>query len=65
MPTRAQWKPLDLSELQRRLEEAKFLLEQAGAIAAAQDAGRIAVMAELQKRSAEEQRGNPHRRHYR
>jgi hypothetical protein len=65
MPTHAQWKTLDLSELQRRLTEVKLLLEQAAALAAAQDANRLASMTELQQRQAEERHGNPQRQRYR
>lgn len=65
MSTQAHWKPLDLSELQRRLEEVKLLLEQAVSLAAVQDTGRVSAMTELQQRNAEAQHGNPHGQRYR
>ena len=59
------WEPLDLSALEARLVEVKRLFEQAAALAAAQDANRVAVVSTLQRRQAEERRGNPKRRQYR
>jgi hypothetical protein len=67
--TRASWEPLDLSGLAERLEQAQALLEQAAALATAQDAARLASMADLQDRLASERErghgGHARRRRYR
>lgn len=65
MTTSSHWQPLDLSGLVARLEEAKALLEQAAALAAVHDAGRVTAMAELQRRLAEESRADAQRQRYR
>jgi hypothetical protein len=65
MTTRSSWQPLDLSRLTERIEEARDLLQQAAAVAAAQDGARLAAVAELHRRQGEERRADPHRRRYR
>jgi hypothetical protein len=65
MATTSSWQPLDMSRLVQRLEEAKALLEQAAVLAAAQDAGGLTAVAELQRRLAEEHHADPQRRPYR
>jgi hypothetical protein len=61
----ARWTPLDATALVARLEEAKALLEQAVAVAAAQDGGRVTPLVELQRRLVEDTRGDDDRRRYR
>jgi hypothetical protein len=56
------WQPVDASSYVDRLEQVKVLLEQAGRLAAAQEAARVAPLVELQRRLAEEQRGHQDRR---
>jgi hypothetical protein len=65
MATTTSWQPLDFSGLVQRLEEAKALLEQAAAVAAVQDGGRLTAVTELQRRLAEEHHGDRNRRRYR
>jgi hypothetical protein len=57
MGTEASWQPLDLSGLVTRLREAQELLAQAAALAAAEDASRLAGMADLQARLVREREG--------
>jgi hypothetical protein len=57
MATEASWQPLDLSGLVTRLRDAQELLAQAAALAAAQDAARLAGMADLQARLVRERDG--------
>ncbi len=67
-PGSARWQRMDLSNLVDRLEQARVLLEQAAAMVAVQDVSRVAPMAELQRRLAEEQEdrhGHADRRRYR
>jgi hypothetical protein len=59
------WERLDLGTLTERLAEVQRLLAQAAALAAAQDTARLSAMTEVENRSAEEGRGDPHRRRYR
>jgi hypothetical protein len=47
------------------LEEAKTLLEQAAALAAVHDAGRLTAVAELHRRLTEDDHADAHRRSYR
>lgn len=63
--TTSAWQPLDFSRLIERLEEAKALLEQAAALTAVQDAGRLTAVSELQRRLAEDNHADAHRRRYR
>jgi hypothetical protein len=63
--TTSSWQPLDAARLVERLEEAKALLEQAAALAAARDANRLTAASELQRRLVEEDHVDPHRRPYR
>jgi hypothetical protein len=63
--TSSDWQPLDFSGLVDRLQEAKALLEQAAALAAVHDAGRLTAVSELQRRLAEEDHADAHRRRYR
>ena len=66
MNNSAQWKPLGLHGLIERLTEAKGLLEQAAALAAARDAERVRALAELQRQANQERAsGGPARRRYR
>jgi hypothetical protein len=65
MTTSSEWAPLDFSGLIQRLEEAKSLLEQAAALAAVADAGRLTAVSELHRRLAEDDRADAHRRRYR
>ncbi len=55
------WQPIDTGSYVRRLEQAKALLEQAAALALAQESARVSPMVELQRRLAQEHRGHPHR----
>jgi hypothetical protein len=63
--TSASWQRLDLSGITARLETARDLLRQAAALAATQDAGTLAAMAELQQRRADEEGHGLQRRRYR
>lgn len=65
MTTESRWTELDMSGLINRLEQARTLLEQAAALTAADDAGRVAAVTELQRRLAEERHDNPNRRRHR
>jgi hypothetical protein len=61
-----QWKPLGLDGLIDRLTEAKALVEQAAALAAATDAERVRALAELQRQTNQEQAsGDRARRRFR
>lgn len=55
------WQPIDASSYIERLERVKALLQQASVLAAAQESARIAPLVELQRRLAEERRGDAHR----
>ena len=59
------WQTLDASELVDRLSEVKGLLEQAAALAAAQEGNRILTMTEVQRHKTEAVHGEPRRRRYR
>lgn len=59
------WQALDMSHLAARLGEVEVLLQQAADLAAAQEISKLAGMAELQRRLAEEQHGHPRRRRHR
>jgi hypothetical protein len=61
----AGWTGLDATGLVERLREAAALLEQAAAVAAAGDGGRLAAMAELQRRLEEDRHADARRRRYR
>ncbi len=64
--TDASWQTFDLSGLAGRLEQARALLEQAAALAATQDAARIATMTHLQERLGRERDAHDRsRRRYR
>jgi hypothetical protein len=64
--TRADWQAFDLSGLAGRLEQARALLEQAAALAATQDAGRITAMTHLQEQLGRERDAHDNgRRRYR
>ncbi|OKI51404.1 hypothetical protein [Micromonospora sp. CB01531] len=52
--TEVTWQTFDLSGLADRLAQARALLEQAAALAATQDAGRITAMAHLQEQLGKE-----------
>ena len=65
MTTETRWQQLDLSALEERLEQAKQLLEQAAVLAATRDGDRVAALADLHRRIAEENRADPHRQRYR
>ncbi|MCB9947522.1 MAG: hypothetical protein H6842_06820 [Rhodospirillaceae bacterium] len=65
MTTETRWRPLDLSGLQDRLEQARLLLEQAALLAATRDGDRVSALADLHRRIAEEHRADPHRQRYR
>jgi hypothetical protein len=58
-----QWKPLDLSNLVDKLTEAKTLLEQAAALAAAREGDKVRTMAELQRSKVEETQSGGRRRY--
>lgn len=58
-----QWKPLDLSNLVDKLTEAKTLLEQAAALAAAREGDKVRTMTELQRSKAEEAQSGGRRRY--
>lgn len=57
MATDASWQPLDLSGIVARLQEAQALLAQAAVLSTAQDTARLAGMADLQARLAQERDG--------
>lgn len=60
------WQSLDMSDLTARLEAARDLLQQAAALAAAEQARTVAAMTEQQRIRGEEARhGYPRRRRYR
>jgi hypothetical protein len=59
------WQPLDLSRLTERLSEVKRLLEQAAALAAAEEGRRALAMTRVQQEKAEQAHAEPHRRRYR
>jgi hypothetical protein len=61
----ARWQAMDMGGLIARLEEAKALLDQACAVAAAQDGGRIPPLVELHRRLTEDPRADDNRRRYR
>jgi hypothetical protein len=66
MSDSSQWRPAGLQGLIDRLSEAKDLLEQAAALAAARDAERVRALAELQRQANQEQANGPSaRRRYR
>jgi hypothetical protein len=66
MATEASWQPFDLSSLAERLEAARALLEQAAALAAAQDAAKVMTIAQLAERTEGGGHGHAHRqREYR
>jgi len=58
-----QWKPLDLSNLVDKLTEAKTLLEQAAALAAAREGDKVRTMAELQRSKVKEAQSGGRRRY--
>lgn len=63
--TRAEWRQLELSRLQDRLGEVSRLLEQAAALAGAQDRDRIHAMARLQAPDQGGGHDHPRRRRFR
>lgn len=60
------WQPLNLQSLIDKLSEAKSLVEQAAALAAASDGERIRALTELENQNQKEQSNGPGaRRRYR
>ena len=65
MTKHPRWESLDLSHLERRLLEVKQLIEQATAVAMAQETNRITTISKLHRDEVEERRANAKRRQYR
>lgn len=62
MSTLNHWQKADLTDLLGKLTEAKQLLEQAAALAAAREGNKVRIMAELQRQKDGEQTiGKPRR----
>jgi len=47
MTRRPEWRPMDFSELERRLTEAKSLLEQAAQLMEAREMDKVSTLAEM------------------
>lgn len=65
MTKKSEWRPLEFTELERRLTEAKSLLEQAARLMEARDLEKVHSIAEMHLQEEQARNGHPHRRRYR
>ena len=59
------WRPIEFSDLEERLAEAKSLLEQAARLIEAEETRKVSTIANLHLDRAKRRNGDPNRRRYR
>ena len=65
MTKNPRWRPMDFSDLEERLAEAKSLLEQAARLIEAEEIRKVATITNLHLDRAKNRNGDPNRRRYR